>query len=67
MTFRIPAGGTVFKVVGRRQGRQFPVESIESARFAHNGAPGSIDANAYFVRTSTLELIPETVVLVRTN
>ena len=67
ITFSIPPGGTVFKVVGRGKDVNFPVEAIESARFAHNGAAGSIDANAYFVRTSTLELVPETVILVRTN
>jgi hypothetical protein len=67
ITFRIPPGGTVFKVVGYGKDVSFPVEAIESARFAHNGTPGSVDANAYFVKTSTLELVPETVVLVQTN
>ncbi len=67
ITFAIPPGGTVFKVVGNGKDVNFPVEAIESARFAYNGAPGSVDANAYFVKTSTLELVPETVVLVKTN
>ena len=67
ITFLIPPGGTVFKVVGYGKDVNLPVEAIASARFAHNGAAGSIDANAYFVKTSTLELVPETVVLVRTN
>jgi hypothetical protein len=67
ITFSIPPGGTVFKVVGYGKDVNLPVEAIQSARFAHNGAPGSVDANAYFVKTSTLELVPETVVLVRTN
>lgn len=67
ITFGIPAGATVFKVVGSGKEVNLPVEAIESARFAHNGAPGSIDVSAYFVKTSTLELVPETVVLVKTN
>jgi hypothetical protein len=67
ITFGIPAGATVFKVVGSGKDVNLPVEAIESARFAHNGAPGSIEANAYFVKTSSLELVPETVVLVKTN
>ncbi len=67
VTFRIPAGRTVFEVVGPGKDVNLPVESVESARFAHNGAPGSVDANAYFVKASTLELIPETVVLVNAN
>jgi hypothetical protein len=62
ITFRIPAGGTVFKVVGPGKDVNFPPEAVDSARFAHNGPPGSIDANAYFVKASTLDLVPDTVV-----
>jgi hypothetical protein len=62
ITFKIPAGGTVFKVVGPGKDVNFPVDAVESARFAHNGPPGSIDANAYFVKASTLELVPDTAV-----
>jgi hypothetical protein len=62
ITFRIPAGGTVFKEVGLGKDVDFPVEAVDSARFAHNGPPGSIDANAYFVNASTLELVSDTAV-----
>jgi hypothetical protein len=62
ITFRIPAGGTVFKAVGPGKDINFPAEEVDSARFAHNGPPGSIEANAYFVKASTLELVPDTVV-----
>ena len=62
ITFRIPAGRTVFKVVGPGKDVNFPAEEVESARFAHNGPPGSVDANAYFVVASTLELVPDSVV-----
>ena len=62
ITFRIPAGGTVFKVVGPGKDVNFPAEEVDSARFAHNGPPGSVDANAYFVKASTLELVPDTVI-----
>jgi hypothetical protein len=62
ITFRIPAGGTVFKAVGPGKDVNFPAEEVDSARFAHNGPPGSVDANAYFVKASTLELVPDTVV-----
>jgi hypothetical protein len=61
IAFKIPAGGTVFKVVGPGKDVNFPVDAVESARFAHDGPPGSIDANAYFVKASTLELVPDTV------
>jgi hypothetical protein len=36
--------------------------TAESARFVHTGPAGSVDANAYFVKASMLELVPETVV-----
>jgi hypothetical protein len=62
ITFKIPAGGTVFKVVGPGKDVNFPAEDVGSARFAHNGPPGSIEANAYFVNASTLELVPDSVV-----
>ena len=62
ITFKIPAGGTVFKVVGPGKDVNFPAEDVESARFAHSGPPGSIDANAYFVNASTLELVPDSAV-----
>jgi hypothetical protein len=62
ITFKIPAGGTVFKVVGPGKDVNFPAEEVDSARFAHNGPPGSIEANADFVRASTLELVPDSVV-----
>jgi hypothetical protein len=62
ITFRIPAGGTVFKVVGPGKDVNFPAAAVDSARFAHNGPPGSIEASAYFVKASTLELVPDTVI-----
>jgi hypothetical protein len=62
ITFKIPAGGTVFKAVGPGKDVNFPAEEVESARFAHNGPPGSVEANAYFVKASTLELVPNSVV-----
>ena len=62
ITFRIPAGGTVFKAVGPGKDVNFPAEAVDSARFAHNGPPGSIDANAFFVKASTLELVPDSVI-----
>jgi hypothetical protein len=62
ITFRIPAGGTVFKEVGPGKDVNFPAEAVDSARFAHNGPPGAIDANAYFVKASTLELVSDAVI-----
>jgi hypothetical protein len=62
ITFKIPAGGTVFKVVGPGKDVNFPAEDVGSARFVHSGPPGSIEANAYFVNASTLELVPDSVV-----
>jgi hypothetical protein len=62
ITFRIPARSTVFKFVGPGKDVDLPAEAVESARFVHTGPAGSIDANAYFVKASMLELVPETVV-----
>jgi hypothetical protein len=62
ITFRIPARSTVFKFVGPGKDVNLPAEAVESARFVHTGPAGSIDANAYFVKASLLELVPETVV-----
>lgn len=62
ITFSIPPARTVFKVVGPGKDVNIPVEAVDSARFAHTGPPGSIDANAYFVKASTLELVPESAI-----
>jgi hypothetical protein len=55
--FQIPAGKSVFKVVGNGKDVNLPAESVASATFVHNGHPGSVHAEAFLREESTLDLI----------
>ena len=55
--FEIPAGKSVFKAVGNGKDVNLPAESVASATFVHNGHSGSIHAEAFLTRESTLDLI----------
>jgi len=60
--FTIPAGGSIFKIVGPGKDVSIPVESVGGATFVHNGPADAIRADAYFVRESTLDIIADTAV-----
>lgn len=55
--FEIPAGKSVFKVVGNGRDVNLPAESVASATFIHNGHSGSIHVEAFLREESTLDLI----------
>ncbi len=55
--FQIPAGKSVFKVVGNGKDVNLPAESVASATFVHNGRSGSVHAEAFLREESTLDLI----------
>lgn len=55
--FEIPAGKSVFKIVGSGKDVDLPAESVASATFVHNGRSGSVHADAFLMEESTLDLI----------
>jgi hypothetical protein len=57
--FLIPPGQSVYKVVGPGKDISMPVDEVGSATFVHNGPAGSIKADAYLVKESTLDVISE--------
>jgi len=60
--FEIPAGKSVFKVVGNGKDVNLPPESVASATFIHNGHSGSIHAEAFLREESTLDLIGDSLI-----
>ncbi|HTP45081.1 MAG TPA: hypothetical protein VMJ13_10970, partial [Candidatus Acidoferrum sp.] len=60
--FTIPPGKSVYKAVGPGKDIGMPVDDVGSATFVHNGAADSIKADAYLVKESTLDVIPETAI-----
>ena len=58
--FLVPPGRSVYKVVGPGKDISMPVEQVGSATFMHNGPAGSIKADAYLVKESTLDVIADT-------
>lgn len=56
--FKIPSGASVCKLVGIGKDVTLPADEVDSATFTHNGAPGSIIADANLVRASTLAIVP---------
>jgi Carboxypeptidase regulatory-like domain len=55
--FTIPPGSSVFKLVGPGKDISLPVDFVASATFIHDGPEGSIKADAYLVKESTLDVI----------
>jgi hypothetical protein len=60
--FEIPAGKSVFKVVGNGKDVDLPAESVASATFVHNGRSGSVHADAFLTEESTLDLIGDSAI-----
>jgi hypothetical protein len=59
ITFTIPAGGSILKHVGQGKDVDIPVDQVDSAVFVHNGKAESIKVNAYLIKESSLDVIPE--------
>jgi hypothetical protein len=57
--FTIPAGSSIFKIVGPGKDVSMPVDSVGGATFVHNGPAGAVKADAYFVRESTLDVVSD--------
>lgn len=55
--FTIPAGASVFELVGVGKDVNLPVDLVGSATFVHDGPEGCIKADAYLVKESTLDVI----------
>lgn len=60
VTFTIPAGASVVKLVGPGKDVGIPVESVASATFAHNGPLDSVKVDAHLSKESTLDVISGT-------
>jgi hypothetical protein len=58
--FTIPAGAKVLKSVGPGKDVNVPVGKIASATFVHNGKPESIKVDAYLLKESSLDVVPNT-------
>lgn len=58
--FTIPPGRSIYKIVGPGKDISIPVDEVGSATFTHNGPAGSIKADAYLVKESTLDVIADT-------
>jgi len=63
LSFTIPAGESVVKLVGQGKDIQMPVESIGSATFTHGGPQDAIHVDAHLSRESTLDVISGSTVL----
>jgi tetratricopeptide (TPR) repeat protein len=63
----IPAMGTVCKSVGTGKDVNIPVEFLASATFAHDGPPGSVEADAFLPNNIALDVISNTNVPVSQN
>jgi hypothetical protein len=55
--FTIPAGGSIYKLVGPGKDINLPVDLVGAATFVHDGPEGCIKADAYLVKESTLDVI----------
>lgn len=60
LSFTIPAGGNIVKLVGPGKDVAIPVESVASATFAHNGPLDSVRVDAHLSKESTLDVISGT-------
>lgn len=65
LSFTIPAGGSIVKLVGPGKDVAIPVESVASATFAHNGPLDSVKVDAHLSKESTLDVISGTSVSVK--
>ncbi len=57
--FTIPAGSSIFKIVGPGKDISMPVDSVGGATFVHNGPVSAVKADAYFVRESALDVVSD--------
>jgi hypothetical protein len=56
--FSVPAGGSECKSVGVGKDLNLPPEAVESATLFHDGPPGALRPDAYLLKESTLDIVP---------
>jgi hypothetical protein len=57
--FTIPPGRSIYKAVGPGKDISMSVDEVGSAMFMHSGPAGSVKADAYLVKESTLDVIAD--------
>ena len=67
LTLSIPGKSTVCKSVGPGKEVNIPLEALASTTFIHDGPAGSVEADAYLLNRSALEVIPSSYVPVNQN
>ena len=67
LTLSIAAKSTVCKSVGAGKEVNIPLEALASTTFIHDGPAGSVEAEAYLLNPSALEVIPSSNVPVNQN
>jgi len=60
LSFTIPAGASIVKLVGPGKDVGIPVDSVASATFEHNGPLDSVRVDAHLSKESTLDIISGT-------
>ena len=57
LTLSIPGKSTICKSVGAGKDVNIPLEALASTTFTHDGPTGSVEADAYLLNRSALEVI----------
>ena len=57
LTFTIPAGGSVTKLIGPGKDVAMPAEAVGSATFTHNGAENAVKVDARLSKGNTLDVV----------
>ena len=60
LTFTIPPGRTITKIVGPDKDIAIPIDAVQSATFAHDGPSNSVKVEAHLSKGSTLDVVSET-------
>ena len=60
LSFTIPAGASIVKLVGPGKDVGIPVDSVASATFEHNGPLDLVRVDAHLSKESTLDIISGT-------
>jgi len=67
LTLSIPAKSTVCKSVGAGQEVNIPLEALSTTTFSHDGPAGSVEADAFLLNRSAVEVIPGSNIPVNQN
>ena len=67
LTLSIPGKSTICKSVGSGKDVNIPLEALASSTFTHDGPAGSVEADAYLLNRSALEVISNSYTPVNQN